>query len=270
MKSLIYHFAFEFRAGIRLKQLLLMNYLFPLGFYLLMGFIMEKVNPQFKEVMIPAMIIFAILAATLMGIPIALASARENGIFRSYQINGVPVISILSIPILTTTLHLLLVAVMITFSAPFLFDALIPENWSNFMLIFIVTTINCSSISVLIGVVSSSVRATILWSQLIFVTSTLLGGLMVPYQMLPDAARNIAKLLPATHAMNAINSLAMGKSMDFSSWGSVLVLLSGSLLSFTLAFFLFSWDEQNETRRCHPLVSILAFLPFAASIFIFS
>ena len=40
MNAFFHHFAFEFRTDIRNKQLLLMNYLFPLGFYLMMGFIL--------------------------------------------------------------------------------------------------------------------------------------------------------------------------------------------------------------------------------------
>ncbi|MCJ7703809.1 MAG: ABC transporter permease [Anaerolineales bacterium] len=270
MNAFFYHFNFEFRAGIRNKQLLLMNYLFPLGFYLLMGFILAEINPTFREDMIPAMVIFSTLAATLMGIPIALATARENGIFRSYKINGVPAISILTITALTTTFHLLIAAVIVTISAPFLFGASMPVNWLNFVLIFTVTTVNYASISVLIGVVSSSSRVSILWSQLIFVTSILLGGLMFPHHMLPDVAGKISKLLPATHAMNAFNSLAMGKGADFSPWGSVVVLLLGSLLSFVLAVYLFSWDHHHAARRGHPLLGILSLLPFAASIFLLS
>jgi len=49
MNAFVYHFGFEFRTGIRNKQLLLMNYLFPLGFYLMMGFIMAEINPFFRE-----------------------------------------------------------------------------------------------------------------------------------------------------------------------------------------------------------------------------
>jgi ABC-2 type transport system permease protein len=205
-----------------------------------------------------------------MGIPIALATARENGIFRSYKINGVPALSILTVSALTTTLHLLITAAVITISAPILFDAPMPVNWLNFVLVFTVTAANCASISVLIGVVSSSSRETILWSQLIFVTSILLGGLMFPHHMLPEVAGKISKLLPATHAMNAFNGLAMGKVADFSPWGSVVVLLLGSLLAFALAVYLFSWDQHNTTRRGHPLLGILSFLPFAASIFLLS
>jgi ABC-2 type transport system permease protein len=270
MNAFIHHFSFEFRAGIRHKQLLLMNYLFPLGFYLLMGAILAEINPIFQKDMIPAMVIFTILAATSMGIPIALATARENGIFRSYKINGVPALSILTVSALTTTLHLLITAAVITISAPILFDAPMPVNWLNFVLVFTVTAANCASISVLIGVVSSSSRETILWSQLIFVTSILLGGLMFPHHMLPEVAGKISKLLPATHAMNAFNGLAMGKVADFSPWGSVVVLLLGSLLAFALAVYLFSWDQHNTTRRGHPLLGILSFLPFAASIFLLS
>jgi len=268
MNAFIHHFAFEFRAGIRHKQLLLMNYLFPLGFYLLMGFILAEINPTFREDMIPSMVVFSTLAATLQGIPITLATAREKGILRSYKINGVPAISVLSITALTTILHLVIMTVFIIISAPVLFDAHVPRNWLNFVLTFSVLTINYASLSVLIGVVCPSSRVTILWSQFIFVISILLGGLMFPHNMLPDAARIMSRLLPATHAMNAFKSLAMGKGADLSPWGSIAVLLLGSLLAFALAVYLFSWDQHNATRRGHPLLGILAFLPLAVSVFL--
>jgi len=88
MTAFTNHFSFEFRTGIRNKTLLMMNYLFPLGFYLLMGFVMPEINPFFLETLIPAMVVFAILAATLLGVPDPLVNAREAGIFRSYKIRG--------------------------------------------------------------------------------------------------------------------------------------------------------------------------------------
>ena len=107
MNAFIHHFLFEFRTGIRNKNLLLLNYLFPLGFYLLMGFVMVEINPLFQENIIPAMVIFAVLSATMLGIPDPLVNARENGIFRSYKINGIPALSILIIPALTTRCSIL-------------------------------------------------------------------------------------------------------------------------------------------------------------------
>jgi len=268
MNAFIHHFAFEFRTGIRNKTLLLLNYLFPLGFYLMMGFIMPAINSPFRATIIPAMVVFGILSATLLGIPDPLVNAREHGIFRSYKINGVPSLSILVIPALTTILHLVIVTVIITVTAPLLFDAPLPVNWLNYVLIILAMAFACAGLSVMIGVVSPSSRMTVLWSQLIFVPSMLLGGLMLPYSMLPDIAGKFSRLLPATHAMNAMNGLAMGGTAGFSPLGSILSLVISGLMAFGLAVFLFSWDSRNTKRQGHPLLALLAFLPFVVGIFL--
>jgi ABC-2 type transport system permease protein len=269
MNAFANHLSFEFRTGIRNRQLLLMNYLFPLGFYLMMGFVMPAINPVFLESMVPAMVVFAVLAATFLGLPDPLVNAREAGILRSYKINGVPSLSILTIPALTTMLHLVIVTAIITASAPLLFDAPLPVNWLNYVLTFIAMAFVCAGLSVLIGVVSPSTRMTILWSQLVFIPSMLLGGLMLPYSMLPDVAGKISRLLPATQAMNAFNGLAMGKTADFSPWGSVVALILSGLLAFGLAIYLFSWDSRNATRRGHPLMALLTLVPFVVGVFLF-
>jgi len=66
--------------------------------------------------------------------------------------------------------------------------------------------------------------------------------------------------------MNAFNALAMSGTPDFSPWGSVLVLFSGGFLAFGLAVYLFSWDSRNSTRRGHPLMGLLALLPYLIQI----
>ena len=268
MTAFIHHFSFEFRTGIRNKQLLLMNYLFPLGFYLMMGFVMAGINPLFLDTMTPAMVIFAVLAATLLGIPDPLVNARENGIFRSYKINGIPSPSILIIPALTTMLHLVIVAAIITATASWFFDAPSPTNWLSYTLVFIALAFAMAGISVLIGVVSPNSRVTVLYSQLFFIPSILLAGLMFPYDMLPNAVGKIAQLLPATHAMNAFKALAMGGVADFNPWLSVIVLFVSGLMAFGLAVYLFSWDRRNSTRRGHPLLALLFLLPFVIGIFV--
>ena len=51
--------------------------------------------------------------------------------------------------------------------------------------------------------ISPSSRTTILLSQLIFIPSMLLGGLMIPYAASPASAQRLALLLPTTYAMNS-------------------------------------------------------------------
>lgn len=269
MRAFRHHFAFELKTGIRNRNLLLLNYLFPLGFYLIMGAIMPEINPTFKEALLPAMVVFAILAATFLGLPDPLVNARENGIFRTYKINGIPAISILLIPSLTTMLHLAVVAIIIVITAPMLFGAPPPSNWGGFVLTFLASAAACTGLAVLIGVISSSTRMTVLWSQLIFVPSMLLGGLMVPYSMLPPIGQTLAKLLPASYAMNSFSALGMGyAAADLNANTSLAILLLGGVIAFATALLLFQWDRKNAAARRHPILALLALIPYVAGIFL--
>lgn len=266
MNAFANHFSFEFRTGIRDKTLLLMNYLFPIGLYVMMGLLMTELNPPFVETMIPAMIIVAIMSGTVLSLPNPLVTAREAGIFRSYKVNGVPAISILTIPALTTILHMVVVAVIITATAPLLFGAPTPINWPSFILFFLLAAFAHGGLGMLISVISSSTRAVVLWSQLIFLPSMMIGGLMIPYSILPRALGKVGLLLPATHAMNAFQGLAQNQVAAFDPLWSVLILLTGGILSFGLANYLFCWDRLNTTRRGHPALALLALLPYVLAV----
>ena len=190
MNAFAAHFSFEFRSGVRNRMLLFLNYLFPLGLYLMLGFILIGLNPFFQEVIIPGMVVIAAMAAYLLGIPEPLVGAREAGILRSYKVNGVPPWSILSIPSLTTGVHTLIVAAIITVTAPLLFDAPLPVNWAGFLVSLLSIVVATAGMAVVIGVVSSNSRVVILWSQLIFIPSMLLGGIMIPYgELLPASPK---------------------------------------------------------------------------------
>ncbi len=90
MSAFTNHFTFDFRTGMRDRTQLLMNYLLPIVLYGMLGFLMTELNPDFRESVIPAMIIIAVLFSMVLGLPTPLVTAREAGIFRSYKINGVP------------------------------------------------------------------------------------------------------------------------------------------------------------------------------------
>lgn len=132
------------------------------------------------------------------------------------------------------------------------------------------TACACAGLSVLIGVISSSSRMTVLWSQLVFIPSMILGGMMVPFSMLPGAISKIALLLPATHAMNAFRGLAQNLTADFNPIGSLIILLASGVFAFGLAIYLFNWDRRNAAQPGHPLMALLVLLPYIMGIFILS
>lgn len=266
MTALVNHFAFEFRTGLRNATLLMMNYLFPLGFYAMMGLVMTQINPMFTETMIPAMVIFSALASTLLGMPSPLVESREAGIYRSYRINGVPAANILLMPVLTTVFHVLIVAVIIALTGHPLFDGLVPENWLAFAGVTVVAVLSCAGLGSLIGVVAKDSRSVVLFSQLIFLPSMLIGGVMMPLDILPESVRPFSLLLPTSHAMQAYLGYAYGQETLLSPLGSVLVLAASGVLAFCLAIYLFNWDSKNDAQRGHPLMALLALVPYVVAV----
>lgn len=269
MAAFFHHLAYDFKNGLRDRSQLLMNYLFPLGLVVMFGALMGNVNPAFLDTMIPAMISIAIMSSTLLGMPTPIVTAREAGVYRSFKINGVPAASIIAIPVISNTLHMIVVSVIISLVSSLLFHAALPTHWGSFILISLVTIFAMSGLGTLIGVIAANTRATVLLSQIFFVPSMILSGMMVPASMLPEGLLRVGLLLPATSAMNAWRVLAYGLPADFSALWSVLVLLIGGILAFVLSVILFRWDNNNQQRGRSPLLAGIAILPYIlAAIFL--
>jgi ABC-2 type transport system permease protein len=266
MTAFFHHFMYDFRTGLRDKSLLLMNYLFPLGFYVLMGLLMTGLNPMFAPTMIPAMVLVAIMACTLLGLPNPVVESREAGIFRSFKINGVPALSIVTISVLSSLVHIILVSIIITFTAGPFFKAGIPINWGYFGLILLLTAFTMASLGMLIGVVSPNSRTIVLFSQAIFLPSMILGGLMVPSSLLPPSLYRISLLLPTSYAMNAWRGLAFGMAPTFDPRWALLVLLSSGVIAFVLAIYLFNWDSKNQRAGHNPFLALLTLVPFVLGV----
>jgi ABC-2 type transport system permease protein len=269
MAAFIHYLSYDFKNGLRDKSLLLMNYLFPLGLFFMMGFLMSGVNPTFNQTIIPAMIIIAIMSIALLGMPNPIVSDRVAGVYRSFKINGIPASHILSIPPLGNLLHILVVSAVITILAIPLFSAALPVNWAMFLVVDLAAFFAMAGLGMLIGVISSNSRATILYSQLFFLPAMILSGLMLPFDMLSPTMQRISLLLPATHAMNAFRGLAYGWDTKFDPAWSLVILLAGGLLSFFLAVILFQWDSHNPRRSRSPFLAILALLPYVIAVFLY-
>jgi ABC-2 type transport system permease protein len=262
MTAFFYHFMYDFRKGLRDKSLLMLNYLFPLGFYILMGLLMTGLNPTFTPTMIPAMILVAMMACTLLGLPNPVVESREAGIYRSFKINGVPALSIVSIPVISSFVHIFLVSLLITITAGPFFKAGMPVNWFYFGLILVLTAFNMASLGMLIGVISPNSRAIVLFSQSIFLPSMILGGLMVPASMLSEGLYRVSLLLPTSYAMNAWRGLAFGLDASFDPRWALLVLFLSGVIAFTMSIYLFTWDSKNQSSGHSPWLGLFSLVPF--------
>lgn len=261
--GLVAHAGVEFRTGIRDRTLLSMTYLFPLGFYGFMGVFMTEMNPDFITVLIPGLTVFATLAAAMFGLPAPLISARETGVLRSYRIHGVPTPAVFAVPVLTAVAHLLVVGLLIATTAPVLFGAPSVARPAAFAGVLVLIAATHASLGALIGVVSANSRVSVLWSQLVFLPSVLLAGLLVPPEQIPETFQRLSSLLPATYAMDAFRALTPGQEPLLPPGIAITVLAVGAATALVLTWACYAWDDQGAGRRLRPAAGFLAIAPYA-------
>ncbi len=266
MKAFMHHLSYEFKTGIRDRGKLLMSYLLPLVFFVFTGALMTQLNPLFKDLMLPAMILFAIMSSALLSFPSALIRERESGVYRSYRINGVPSASIISAPVLSTAFHMAVVAAIICMLGPRLFGGVAPGNIAGFIAAGILSYLAFAGAGTLIGVAAASEQVSMLVAQCFYIPSILLGGLMVPASVLPAGLQRVALLLPASHAMKLFNGLGQAAAGAVFPWQPLAVLAAGTVLSFGLAAALFQWDSRARQPSRKAWAALLAFLPYAAAV----
>jgi ABC-2 type transport system permease protein len=265
MKAFVHHLAYDFRTGIRDRSKLFMFYLFPVVYFALVGGLMTSTNPFFKQGMLPGMVVFAVMCATLLSLPSSLVEAREAGVFRSYRINGVPAGSILSIPVLTISVHMVVVSVIVSAAGVRLYGGVAPASTGGFILAGLLAYAAYAGIGALIGVAARTTTVTTLVAQLIYIPSIILGGLTVPLSILPAGLQRIALLLPATHAMRVFTALGMPGSAAV-PWTSLAVLGSSVVISFVLAALLFEWDSRASVPSRKAWCAVLGLLPYACAL----
>lgn len=268
MKAFAYHLAYDLRSVLRDRGRLLLFHLFPLVFFVLCASFMTAVNPFFREAMLPGMVLFAVMSACLLAIPSALVQARENGVFRSFRINGVPSASILSVPVIGAGLHVAAVSAVIAVAGALVFGGRAPSSAVGFAVAGLLSYAAYAAIGVLIGVAASKDTSATLLSQLVFIPSILLGGLMVPARVLPEGLQRIALLLPSTHCMRVFAGLGGLGGGAGVPWASLLVLGSSVALSFGLATALFEWDSRANRPSRKAYAAALAIAPYVVGAFV--
>ena len=89
---------------------------------------------------------------------------------------------------------------------------------------------------------------------------------MVPLSALPASVARVAGILPPAHAMQAYLGLAFQQETVFDPMRSLAILAASGVVAFGLAVYLFNWDSRNNARRGHPIMALLALVPYVAGI----
>ncbi len=198
MSAFFYGVSLQWKLDIRSKSLLITCYLVPLLFFVIMGGIFTSIMPNSKNTLIQSMTVMGVSMGALIGLPPSLAETYGSDIKKMYQANGVPLYFGLVSMVLSAFVHLFLMSVLLFLAAPLFFDANMPENiplYFGSLAVFIVVSLSLGSI---LGLACKNQAKLTMISQIFFLPSIMLSGIMFPVDFLPKVLEIAGKIFPAS------------------------------------------------------------------------
>lgn len=197
MSAFLYGVVLQWKLDIRSRSLLITCYIVPLLFFMVMGGIFTAIIPESRETLIPSMTVMGVSTGALIGLPPSLLEIYGSDIKKVYRANGVPLYLGMFSIFLSAFIHLSIMSAIIYLAAPVIFDASVPSNPPLYFSSLAIFTTVSLSVGCVLGLSLKNQAKLTMISQLIFLPSIMLSGIMFSADLLPGSLAAAGKLFPA-------------------------------------------------------------------------
>lgn len=198
MKAFLNGVALQWKLDIRNEGILLTYYVVPLVFFGFMGGIFTSINPFAKDTLIHSMTVFGVTMGAIVGAPTPLGELFNSDIKKAYKVGNIPFWSVPLTNFISAFAHLFIMSLAIFFVAPLVFDAKVPGQPALYVFSLALFIGVSLAIGTVLGLFIKNGSKLTMISQLIFLPSIMLAGIMFPNEMLPQALQVLGRIFPAT------------------------------------------------------------------------
>ncbi len=213
MKAIIYHTIIQFKLDFRNKDVIVVFYLVPIMFFLFMGNIFTLILADADKYLIQSMTIFSVSMGAMIGMPHPLLEVFSTDVKKAFKVGGIPYFIVVLSNFISAFIHLMIMSIIIYIVAPILFNAQIPSNILRHFMLLAICIVGSLCIGMLLGLFTKSVSKLTMYSQILFLPSIMLSGIMFPNEILPDALQKIGLLFPATWGYGLLVNDNISKSI---------------------------------------------------------
>ena len=226
MKAFFYGVALQWKLSLRNREVLIVYYLVPLVFFLFMGAVLTSIMPDASETLIASMTVFGVTMGGVLGMPAPLVETYSTDMKKAYQAGGVPLWTAAASSVLSGFAHLFVMSLVIFFAAPVLFGATVPQNLPAYFVALALLILASLCTGLVFGLTVKSAAKLSMVTQIIFLPSVLLSGVMFPANMLPTMLRSVGKLLFASWSFEAMRSPSLDAKLLLPLVGLILLPLA--------------------------------------------
>lgn len=197
MKLLCVTILLLWKKDIRNRNILLVYYLIPLGFWAFMGTIFTAINSAAAETLTSMLTVLSVSTGALLGVPVSIAEFMAPPVQKAYKAGGIPMGVLIAGNIVSAFLHISLVAVIIYFLTPLAFKAAYPLNIPVYFISLLLFLIASIALGTLVGLVVKNQAKITLICQAVYMPSIMLSGAMFDSKLLPEGIQYAGMALPA-------------------------------------------------------------------------
>lgn len=144
---------------------------------------------------------------------------------KSYHVGNIPLWTLAAGNFLSSLVHIFAMSLVIFFTAPAFFDAKVPADLTAYFLLLLLLIVVSLSVGMVFGLYSKSSSKVGMATQLIFMPSMIMSGIMFPVTMLPEALQTAGKVLPATWGFEAM----CAADLQFGNYYPLLIIMAIAL-----------------------------------------
>ena len=202
-----------------------------------------------------------VLGGACFGLPTALVSERERGVWRHYRLTPASTPGLLA-AVLLARLVLIGIAGLLQLTVAMALGMAVPADPPGLLLAFTATCFAFMGLGLMIAMLADSVPAVQALGQCIFLPMLIIGGIAVPLASLPDWAQHVSGFFPGRYAVEAMQAAIRGGGSGL-PWFPLAALLATGLSAGTAAILMVRWDRRSQ-RGGGRLWTVLALLIWVA------
>jgi ABC-2 type transport system permease protein len=227
MRSLLRLAATEMKLFVREPMVLTFVFAFPVLTVLILGGVFDDDDPSFEGALpsdyyVAAYIGVVIAAIGLVMLPVHLASYRERGVLRRFDVSRYPRWALPAAWILVAMVITLAAVAILLVTGHLVYGLPEPDNLLGVAVGTLLSAFTFISIGIALGMALPSARSAQGLGMLLFFPFFLLGGAGPPPDAMGDGMSSIANVVPLTHVVRSIQE----PWLDLGSPGGHLVVLA--------------------------------------------
>ncbi len=237
MRSLLRLAATELKLFVREPMVLTFVFAFPVLTVLILGGVFDEDDPNFEgaipsDYYIAAYIGVVIAAIGLVMLPVHLASYRERGVLRRFDVSRYPRWALPAAWIIVAMVVTIVAVAVLLVTGQLVYGLPAPDDLLGVVIGTLLGALAFISIGIALGMALPSARSAQGLGMLLFFPFFLLGGAGPPPDAMGDPMSSIANVVPLTHVIRSIQE----PWLDLGSPTGHLAVLAGLVALATTAW----------------------------------